>query len=54
VRTGDEFRLAPEGEPSRHLRVTVHGLDGEEAGRFADDLAAALADHLDAPSEPQG
>ncbi|MEE1650339.1 aminotransferase class I/II-fold pyridoxal phosphate-dependent enzyme [Brachybacterium sp. J144] len=42
VRTGDEFRLAPDAEPSRHLRVTVHGLGDQEAERFASDLGAAL------------
>jgi DNA-binding transcriptional MocR family regulator len=42
VRTGDEFRLAPEGEPSRHLRATVHGLDEAEAERFAEDLLEAI------------
>ena len=44
VRTGDEFRLAPEVEPSRHLRVTAHGLGQAEAERFADDLLEAIAE----------
>ena len=42
VRTGEEFRLAPDAEPSRHLRVTVHGLGEDEAERFAGDLAGEL------------
>ena len=41
VRTGDEFRLVEGGEPSRHLRLTVHALTDEEARRLAEDLAAA-------------
>ena len=42
VRTGEEFRLAPDAEPSRHLRVTVHDLGEDEAERFAGDLAGEL------------
>ena len=41
VRTGDEFRLAPGAEPSHHLRLTVHDLEGAELERLAADLAAA-------------
>ncbi|WP_299301853.1 aminotransferase class I/II-fold pyridoxal phosphate-dependent enzyme [uncultured Brachybacterium sp.] len=41
VRTGDDFRLAPGAEPSRHLRLTVHDLTSEEMRRLAEDLAAA-------------
>lgn len=41
ARTGDEFQLEPTGEPSHHLRLTVHDLDEEEAAALAADLAAA-------------
>ncbi|MGO1424208.1 MAG: aminotransferase class I/II-fold pyridoxal phosphate-dependent enzyme, partial [Brachybacterium sp.] len=42
VRTGDEFRLEPGAEPSRHLRLTVHDLDEEAAERLAADLAETV------------
>ncbi|GAA1488921.1 aminotransferase class I/II-fold pyridoxal phosphate-dependent enzyme [Brachybacterium sacelli] len=42
VRTGDEFRLEPTDEPSRHLRLTVHDLDQQAARTLASDLAAAV------------
>lgn len=42
VRTGEEFRLAPDAEPSRLLRVTVHDLGEDEVERFAGDLAGEL------------
>lgn len=41
ARTGDEFRLDPEAEPSLHLRLTVHDLDEEAVKRLVVDLAAA-------------
>lgn len=41
VRTGDEFRLEPRDQPSRHLRLTVHDLDEADSVALADDLAAA-------------
>ena len=44
VRTGDEFRLAPRTAPSRHLRLTVHELDGEGAEALAEDLVAAVGE----------
>ncbi|QLD13017.1 aminotransferase class I/II-fold pyridoxal phosphate-dependent enzyme [Microbacterium oleivorans] len=40
ARTGDEFRLSAD-EPSRHLRLTVHDLDDDDADALARDLAAA-------------
>ena len=43
VRTGDEFRLLPDAEPSRHLRLTVHDLGPAELEQLASDLAAARA-----------
>lgn len=42
ARTGDDFRLEPETEPSRHLRLTVHDLADEEAEQLADDIGAAV------------
>lgn len=44
VRTGDEFRLDPAGEPSRHLRITVHDLTAEETEALVRDLADAVAE----------
>jgi len=44
VRTGDEFRLDPGVEPSRHLRLTVHELDEESAERLVADLVAAVGE----------
>ncbi|WP_172805810.1 aminotransferase class I/II-fold pyridoxal phosphate-dependent enzyme [Brachybacterium sp. P6-10-X1] len=41
ARTGDEFRLEPTGEPSHHVRLTVHDLDEQETATLAADLAAA-------------
>ena len=42
VRKGDEFTL--EGETARrHLRLTVHDLDDDEAERLAADLAASIS-----------
>lgn len=46
VRTGDDFRLAPGAEPSRHLRLTVHDLTSEEMRRLAEDLAASTPAQL--------
>lgn len=43
ARTGDEFLLAEQPAPSRHLRLTVHDLTEEEASRLLDDLADAAA-----------
>ncbi|GLJ78928.1 aminotransferase class I/II-fold pyridoxal phosphate-dependent enzyme [Microbacterium imperiale] len=40
ARTGDEFRLTAD-EPSRHLRLTVHDLDDDEADALSRDLLAA-------------
>lgn len=40
ARTGDEFRLSAD-EPSRHLRLTVHDLDDDDAETLVRDLAAA-------------
>lgn len=42
ARTGDEFRLAEAGSPSRYLRLTVHDLDAQQADAFARDLATAV------------
>lgn len=42
VRTGDEFRLEPSEEPSRHLRLTVHDLDADDAATLARDIAHAV------------
>ncbi|MFC7376538.1 aminotransferase class I/II-fold pyridoxal phosphate-dependent enzyme [Brachybacterium sp. GCM10030267] len=42
VRTGDEFRLGQAAAPSRHLRVTVHELEEQEADSLAADIAAAV------------
>ncbi len=44
VRTGEEFRLAPGAEPSRHLRLTLHDLDEEASRRLAADLALAVSE----------
>ena len=44
VRTGEEFRLAPGAEPSRHLRLTLHDLDEEASRRLAADLAVAVSE----------
>lgn len=42
ARTGDEFRLAEAGPPSRYLRLTVHDLDAQQADALARDLATAV------------
>jgi DNA-binding transcriptional MocR family regulator len=42
VRPGDEFVLADDSA-AHHLRVTVHELSDEEAGRLSDDISAAVA-----------
>ena len=42
VRTGDDFRLEETDEPSRHLRLTVHDLDDEDAATLATDIVAAV------------
>ncbi|WP_426624266.1 aminotransferase class I/II-fold pyridoxal phosphate-dependent enzyme [Leifsonia sp. McL0607] len=39
ARTGDEFGLGERRAPSHQLRLTVHDLTEEEAGRLLDDLA---------------
>lgn len=44
VRTGYDFRLAPEAGSSRHLRLTVHDLSDEDAGALAADVADAARD----------
>ncbi|MGP9537133.1 aminotransferase class I/II-fold pyridoxal phosphate-dependent enzyme [Brachybacterium sp. AOP43-C2-M15] len=44
VRTGDEFRLERTGDPSHHLRLTVHDLDEQESQTLVEDLAAAVGD----------
>ncbi|WP_114203420.1 aminotransferase class I/II-fold pyridoxal phosphate-dependent enzyme [Janibacter anophelis] len=41
VRTGDDFRLIETDEPSRHLRLTVHDLDDEQAESLATDIVEA-------------
>ena len=41
VRTGDDFRLMETDEPSRHLRLTVHDLDDEQAESLATDIVEA-------------
>ena len=41
VRTGDDFRLMETDEPSRHLRLTVHDLDDEQAESLATDVVEA-------------
>lgn len=41
ARTGDDFALSDTATPSRHLRLTVHDMSDSDAGRLADDLAAA-------------
>lgn len=41
VRTGDDFRLTDTEEPSRHLRLTVHDLDDEQAESLATDIVEA-------------
>ena len=41
VRTGDDFRLTDTEEPSRHLRLTVHDLDDEQAESLATDIIEA-------------
>ncbi|GAB3810685.1 aminotransferase class I/II-fold pyridoxal phosphate-dependent enzyme [Tessaracoccus terricola] len=43
VRTGDEFRLADDAAPSRHLRLTVHDLTSDEVDTLVADLVAATA-----------
>lgn len=40
ARTGDEFVI--DGAPSRHLRLTVHELDDDDAEQLAADIAAAV------------
>lgn len=42
ARTGDEFALDDRGEPSRHLRLTVHDLTDDDAETLVADLVAAL------------
>lgn len=42
ARTGDEFRLEPDG-PSHHLRLTVHELSDAEDDALVHDLAAVVA-----------
>ncbi|WP_433862255.1 aminotransferase class I/II-fold pyridoxal phosphate-dependent enzyme [Streptomyces sp. L7] len=41
ARTGDEFLLGGHPAASHHLRLTVHDLTEEEAGRLVDDLVEA-------------
>ncbi|MFE4951374.1 aminotransferase class I/II-fold pyridoxal phosphate-dependent enzyme [Leifsonia sp. NPDC056665] len=41
ARTGDEFLLGGRPAASHHLRLTVHDLGEEEAGRLVDDLVEA-------------
>jgi len=41
ARTGDEFLLGGRPAASHHLRLTVHDLREEEAGRLVDDLVEA-------------
>ncbi|CAM3917936.1 aminotransferase class I/II-fold pyridoxal phosphate-dependent enzyme [Janibacter anophelis] len=41
VRTGDDFRLMETDEPSRHLRLTVHDLDDEQAESLTTDIVEA-------------
>lgn len=43
ARTGDEFLLGGQPARSHHLRLTVHDLSDEEAGRLVDDLCDASA-----------
>ncbi len=40
ARTGDEFRLADDS-PSRHLRLTIHDLDDDDAALLVRDLVTA-------------
>lgn len=47
ARTGDEFVLAERRERSHHLRLTVHDLTAEEAGRLLEDLVDAAAQRTD-------
>lgn len=42
VRTGDDFRLEDDDEPSHHLRLTVHDLDDEDAATLATDIVDAV------------
>ncbi|MFS0912736.1 aminotransferase class I/II-fold pyridoxal phosphate-dependent enzyme [Microbacterium sp. 179-I 3D2 NHS] len=42
ARTGDEFALDDRAEPSRHLRLTVHDLDDEDAATLVDDIVSAV------------
>lgn len=42
VRTGDEFLLDDSATGSKHLRLTVHDLDDDEAARLVADLTAAV------------
>ena len=42
ARPGDDFVLA-DRDAARHLRLTVHDLDDEDAELLADDIAAAVA-----------
>ena len=42
ARTGDEFALDDRGEPSHHLRLTVHDLDDQDAATLVADLVAAV------------
>ncbi|AAT88925.1 transcriptional regulator [Leifsonia xyli subsp. xyli] len=43
ARTGDEFLLAEQPPPSRHLRLTVHDLSDQETAHLLDDLVSASA-----------
>ena len=42
ARTGDEFALADRGEPSHHLRLTVHDLSDDDAETLINDLVASV------------
>ncbi|PWH07869.1 transcriptional regulator PtsJ [Brachybacterium endophyticum] len=44
ARTGEDFRIRAGGEPSEHLRLTVHDLEARELGELAHDLREAIDD----------
>ncbi|WP_156761876.1 aminotransferase class I/II-fold pyridoxal phosphate-dependent enzyme [Microbacterium karelineae] len=44
ARSGDEFRVAADAEPSRHLRVTAHHLDDAATAELAAAIAASAAE----------